>query len=486
MKRKRFLFFVNIFFLLGLCFFLVEKSAEGRSIFESYKITRSIGYPWEGRLENGVPFPRQFSGYILRSPDHTYTTPELIGALLDALNGVREKYPNSCDLYIGDFSKPGGGPWYPIHRSHQNGRDVDLGMYARDNRCLSSFIPMDGSNLDVEKTWCLIEKLLATGMVENIFVDRSIQELLFKYARTKGYSDAYLDRLFGNCGNYRGSAVISHEPGHKDHLHVRFFAPWSELAGRFEEIPEQEKRIIALAQQSFLPQRVLFYVQHPADLRTLSQELGVSVRDLQRWNNLGSLDVLHPGMSLVFYKRHFEMDAVKLALSLDAKLMRSNILTKLAMLQDQVVINVPSKGVNVSDRPLLRIGVPTGGALKKPSEKPSKEPSEKPLNYIVKKGDTLLSIAKRYGVSLSVLCVANKIPPAKAPKVSLKPGQSLLIPRKAETSRKKNLKVHIAKPGDTLWNVARMYTVSVEDLMRANKMKANSVIKPGMRIIIPD
>ncbi len=84
-------------------------------------ITASIGRPYQGKLKNGIPFPREFSGYQLRGEEVTYTTPELVGSLLDAIEGVRERYPDTCDLYLGDFSREGGG-WLNRHRSHQNGR----------------------------------------------------------------------------------------------------------------------------------------------------------------------------------------------------------------------------------------------------------------------------------------------------------------------------------------------------------------------------
>ena len=47
-------------------------------------LTASFGQPYHGSLSNGVPFPRQFNGYMLRDEDHTYTTPEVVGAMLDA------------------------------------------------------------------------------------------------------------------------------------------------------------------------------------------------------------------------------------------------------------------------------------------------------------------------------------------------------------------------------------------------------------------
>ena len=103
-------------------------------------ITASIGQPYRGYLVNGIPFPSQFRGYQLREEERTYATPELIGAVLDAIERVGKKYPDTCDLYIGDISGPRGGRM-SRHRSHENGRDIDLGMYARENRHAFGFCP---------------------------------------------------------------------------------------------------------------------------------------------------------------------------------------------------------------------------------------------------------------------------------------------------------------------------------------------------------
>ncbi len=59
---------------------------------------------------------------------------------------------------------------------------------------------MSAYNLDVAKTWALVDALLQTGRVEYIFVDRKIQRLLHRYALDHGWDEAYLDRLFYNVG----------------------------------------------------------------------------------------------------------------------------------------------------------------------------------------------------------------------------------------------------------------------------------------------
>ncbi len=141
----------------------------------SQALTASFGRPYQGYLENGVIFPNQFPGYHLRDESRSYTTPEVVGALLDAIEAVRTEFPDTCDLFIGDFSCANGGS-YTHHRSHQNGRDVDIGMYAKGNRPLNSLVPMNKDNLDAAKTWCLIENLIASQRVQYIFLDRQRPE----------------------------------------------------------------------------------------------------------------------------------------------------------------------------------------------------------------------------------------------------------------------------------------------------------------------
>lgn len=403
-----------------LCFFFILCQT-------SYPMTRSIGYPFEGRLENGIPFPREFQGYQLRSVEHTYTTPELIGALLDAIEGVRRDFPDTCDLYLGDFSKPGGGPWYPVHKSHQNGRDVDIGMYAKGNVPLTNLVPMNEENLDLPKNWSLVLHLLNSHLVERIFVDTSVQRLLYNYALSQGYDKNFLDKVFQvGSGGYEYT-FVRHEPGHRDHMHVRFVAPWSELAGRIEFPTPEQRRVIELAQSSFLPKKVLYYAKDEASPEVLSSKLGIPLEDLLKWNKLHRLDVVRPGTPIVFYKRGFDVESIQLAMSLDAMLMRSKTQGDLALLHNDVVLNIPPM-MGRSFTPEVG-GVGNNEQQNRPEQQRltivqrRDAPFAPPKFHVVRSGETLAVIAKKHDLSVKELLSLNKL----TAKSTLKPGQKLIV-----------------------------------------------------------
>jgi len=43
---------------------------------------------------------------------------------------------------------------------------------------------------------------------------------------------------------------------------------------------------------------------------------------------------------------------------------------------------------------------------------------------------------------------------------------------------------HIVGPGETLWRIAKMYDVSIDDIMRANHLKDSDELKMGQRLLI--
>lgn len=87
--------------------------------------------------------------------------------------------------------------------------------------------------------------------------------------------------------------------------------------------------------------------------------------------------------------------------------------------------------------------------------------------YVVKAGDTLWNIAKRYNTTVENLMMMNNL---KTDLITI--GQRLMVPNK---------NVYVVKAGDTLWNIAKRYNTTVENLMMLNNLNTD-LIKPGQII----
>jgi murein endopeptidase/LysM repeat protein len=377
----------------------------------SQALTASFGQPYHGRLVNGIPFPRQFDGYQLRDEDRTYTTPEVIGAMLDAIDAVQKQFPDSPNLYLGDFSLPGGGSMGG-HRSHENGRDVDLGMYHSSRRSMDGFAPMNEENLDVPRTWALLESLLCSQRVQYIFVDRRIQNLFRDYALSRGMDPAYLDRLFGNN---RG-AVIQHVRNHVDHMHVRFYTPWSTMAAQVGDLDDQKRGAIEMAQQSYLPKKVLYYAKgNERSLDALAQSFGVHRNDMCRWNDIRGGEILNPGRCLVFYKRGFEFEPVHLAQSLQPDSVPESPAYQVASLRPVTPPTLTSSSISdVETAPRDRV---------RQTRERRTPTAPVTFSYKARRGDTIEKVARRNGIDPKELARANSMKTGSA----LRPGQKIKL-----------------------------------------------------------
>lgn len=93
--------------------------------------------------------------------------------------------------------------------------------------------------------------------------------------------------------------------------------------------------------------------------------------------------------------------------------------------------------------------------------------------YVVEKGDTLYSIAKKYSTTVSKIKELNNL---KSDILSI--GQELVIPSSFD------VKTHIVKSGDTLYSIARKYNTTVDAIKVANNLTSN-VLSIGRELIIP-
>lgn len=187
----------------------------------------SRGRANKGRMYHSRPMP-EGAGFFLR--DHrpnSWGNDTTIRALVTVFANYAQAFPTAPAINVGDLSKQNGGKLKP-HKSHQSGRDVDFGFAhtaATAQSAKQHFTRASRSNLDVEKTWFLVEQLARTGSVQVIYVDNAVQKLLYQYAAPK-LTPEQREYFFSIPRHSNSSsALLRHWPGHKNHFHVRFKCP---------------------------------------------------------------------------------------------------------------------------------------------------------------------------------------------------------------------------------------------------------------------
>jgi Penicillin-insensitive murein endopeptidase len=164
----------------------------------------SRGLPYAGRLSSGTTLPVEGPDWVTWNPvadevpnrsHRLYGHERTIRAVLDVSAAYGAANPKAPRIVVGDISFRHGG-LMELHRSHQNGLDVDVYYPRRDG---VERAPVARRQIDRALTQDLVDRFLAAG-ADVIFV---------------GYSlglDGPNDR------------VVPY-PNHEDHMHVRFRPP---------------------------------------------------------------------------------------------------------------------------------------------------------------------------------------------------------------------------------------------------------------------
>jgi len=90
--------------------------------------------------------------------------------------------------------------------------------------------------------------------------------------------------------------------------------------------------------------------------------------------------------------------------------------------------------------------------------------------HVLKNGETLYSISRKYNISLNLLLESNNIKDAS----KVMAGAKIYIPGS-----------YSVKDGDTIYGIARKFSVSATELMDINALNERSLIKPGDVLSIP-
>lgn len=106
--------------------------------------------------------------------------------------------------------------------------------------------------------------------------------------------------------------------------------------------------------------------------------------------------------------------------------------------------------------------------------------SAEATSYTVAEGDTLGAIAAEHGITLQSLLAANGLTVSSL----IMPGQQLVIPDVAEAAAPSG-RSHTVVAGDTLVGIARQYGVRLAALLAVNDLTVDSVILPGQQVELP-
>ena len=100
-------------------------------------------------------------------------------------------------------------------------------------------------------------------------------------------------------------------------------------------------------------------------------------------------------------------------------------------------------------------------------------PETNPVVYTVLKGDTLSSIASRFGISVNQIKTANNL---TSDIITI--GQRLIIPAASTTT-------YIVRSGDSLWSIANKFNTTVDEIKRLNNL-TNNLLRIGQELIVPN
>ncbi len=236
-----------------------------------------------------------------------------------------------------------------------------------------------------------------------------------------------------------------------------------------------------------------YKVKRGESLSTIADKFDVTIAQIRSWNNLKSNKIA--AGQIINIKNS---DAVlSLGDNNTKKIVNSNTYT----IKKGDTIEEIAKNHNLTVDELKRINnltsdkIAAGETLtllpnnKKLTDKVTEKVTNNASSYIVKKGDSIGKIAEKFNVSIKDIQTWNNLAGTK-----IAAGQELIVSGnsiKSDSSKsktKKNTKlsnVHVVKNGESLWIIAKKYSVSINDLKSVNNLKSEKV-SIGQKIQIPN
>lgn len=202
----------------------------------------SVGTSSDGYLVRGVQLPLVGEHHRVittqASRGTNWGAEELVQAIQDAAVVVDKEFPGTV-LQVGNLARGGGGdiPW---SRSHNSGRDADIGFFVKNKagevvtltdlvrlgRSGYGSIAGDPVRFDAARNWSFVRALLRNKSIrlQYIFVSKPLKSMMLEVAQRRKESADLLALAEEIVRQPVGAAP------HDDHIHIRIVCPRADIA----------------------------------------------------------------------------------------------------------------------------------------------------------------------------------------------------------------------------------------------------------------
>ena len=220
--------------------------------------------------------------------------------------------------------------------------------------------------------------------------------------------------------------------------------------------------------------QVNYTVKSGDTLYNIANRYGVTVAQLRQWNNLGTSNLIHIGQRLVINPTTPTPQPPPTG-QISYTVKAGDTLYAIAGKYGVTVAQLRQWN-NLGTSNLIHIGQRLVINPTTPAPNPQPDPGNQTQVYTVKSGDTLYSIGKKYGVTAAQIRAWNNLSSN-----IIYVGNKLLIHPQTNPG---DAIYYTVKSGDTLYSIARRYGISVAQLKDWNQLTSNTIHVGDMLFIV--
>ena len=215
-----------------------------------------------------------------------------------------------------------------------------------------------------------------------------------------------------------------------------------------------------------------YTVQRGDNLYSISKKFNISINKIKELNNLNS-NIILPGQILIIKEQTTPPQPTTYKVQKGDTLYSISQQFNTTVDEIKKLNNITSNNIYINQE----LYIPSSNTLPSnplPIPPIDDDESEEYSEYIVQKGDSLWKISRDYNISVKDLIDINNLTTT-----TLQIGDKLLVPIKTNVEQ-----TYIVKRGDTLWSIAKENNITVNELKEKNNLTSN-LLSIGQTIIIP-